>query len=65
MIYHHAAAGPVETVQKPSFNAVNVSDHRDTGGEGLFTQYWSIRFMLEWNMYDNARYILSQGKHHN
>ena len=32
-------------------------DHRDTGGERLL-QYWRIRFMSEWNMYDHARYIV-------
>ena len=65
LIWHHAAAGPVEIVQNPSFNAFDVSDHRDTGGEGLFLQYWIILFMLEWNMYNHLRYILSQGKYHN
>ena len=65
LIWHHAAAGPVEIVQNPSFNAFDVWDHRDTGGEGLFLRYWCTRFMLELNMYDHLRYILSQGKHHN
>ena len=65
MIWHHAAAGPVEIVQNPLFNAFDVWDHRDTGGEGLFLRYWCTRFMLELNMYDHLRYILSQGKHHN